>query len=477
LAGSGTNPDFPPVELDALQRAVWAAIVPYRDRLINIAYSGGTDSTALLFVIASLRSRMGLKLRLLHVNHGWNEKSEAWAVHCNSVSRELGVPFESFLLGSDPSFESHPPVFAGSSKEARARDVRYRWFSEVVDCEDVLLTGHHLDDQAETLLLRLMRGSSVRGLAAMRSEQTLDGLKVVRPFLNVPRGTLVRWVSDKGLRVLDDPSNNDDAFDRNFLRHAILPRLCTRWPETAKILGRAALQFEDTQMLLDEVAAEDFARCRFSDPSSYLFHLGVVSIEGILGLSRARLLNVFRFWARVCTLQSPSERALREFIRQLETAGPGSSPSMKLGSAVFRTYQDGLFLVPCPVRKNASKPAERFWDGSSVKIYGPDIELVPKRTVASGFRAALLSDGVIELRWRRGSTRVTPLGRGPQRHTLRKVLQEIRMPPWERDRIPLIFVNGEFAGMPQAVVDQSYRAGAGEAGLEIHLRDLRESCD
>ena len=473
----GTDPDSPPAELHALQRAVWAAIYPYQDRLINIAFSGGPDSTALLSVAVSLRSRMGLSLRVLHVNHGWNERSEDWAAHCESVSRELDVPFESFRLGSDTAPDNHSAGFVGSSKEAKARAARYRWFSEVVDCEDVLLTGHHLDDQAETLLLRLMRGSSVRGLAAMHSQQTLGRLRVLRPFLDVSRDSLARWVSEKRLRVLDDPSNNDDAFDRNFLRQTIFPRLSSRWPETAKILGRAAVHFEGTQTLLDEVATEDFSRCALARPSSYLSHLGAVSIDALFELSRVRLLNVFRLWMRTCTLQSPSERALREFVRQLETGRPGSSPSMRLGPAVFRTYRDGLFLVPRPIHKNANLPENQSWDGTSVKIHGPDIELVPERTMASGLRASLLNGSLVELRWRRGSTRVTPHGRGPHRHALRKVLQEIRMPPWERERIPLIFVNGQFAGMPQVVLDESCRAGVGEAGLEIRLRDLREPSD
>lgn len=477
MDGSGTDPDSLPVELDALQRSVWNAVYPYKDRLINIAFSGGLDSTALLSVAASLRPRMGLSLRALHVNHGWNEKSEDWAAHCESVARALTVPCETIQLGSNLALESGSADFTESSREARARAARYHWFSEMVDPEDVLLTGHHLDDQAETFILRLMRGSSINGLGAMRPQQSLNRLQVLRPFLGISRNSLAQWVSDKNLQVLDDPSNSNIAFDRNFLRHTILPRLKSRWPETTQILARAAVHSQGTQMLLDEVAADDLARCALVRPHCYLSDLGAASIPALFKLGRMRLLNVLRFWMRTCTLQTPSERALGEFIRQLETAGPESSPSLRLGPLVFREYREGLFLVPLPGRDDAGVPESQLWDGTSVNIHGPDIELIPERKMASGLRASLLDDGVVELRWRRGSTRVTLQGRGPHRHALRKILQELSMPPWERERIPLIFINGQFACMPQVVIEESCRAGAGEVGLEIHLRDLRKPSD
>ena len=477
MDGSGTGPDSLPVELDALQRSVRSAIYPYKDRLINIAFSGGPDSTALLYVTVSLRSSMGLNLRVLHVNHGWNEKSEDWAAHCESVARELSVPCKTIQLGANFVFDQEYADFSGSSREAKARAARYYWFSQMVDPADVLLTGHHLDDQAETFILRLMRGSSIRGLGAMRPRQNLNKLQVLRPFLGLSRDSLLQWVSDKKLRALDDPSNNNISFDRNFLRHVILPRFNSRWPGTTQILGRAAVHSQGTQLLLDEVAADDFSGCSLVRSRCYLFHLGAASIPALFELSRMRLLNVFRFWIRSATLKTPPERALGEFIRQLETIGSDSAASLRLGSMVFRTYRDGLFLVPHPGRDHTSEPENQLWDGTSVKIHGPDLELIPERMMASGLRASLFDDGVVELRWRRGKTRVTPQGRGPHRYALRKILQELSVPPWERERIPLIFVNGQFAGMPQVLVEESCRARAGEVGVEIHLRDLRKPGD
>ncbi len=474
LDNSGKGPDFPPPGLDLLQRSVWSAIGRYKDRVINVAFSGGVDSTVLLMVTASLRPRIGFGLRALHVNHGWSADADRWHAHCRRVARDLDIPF----LGSRPDSnipgEEDDGAFAGSSKEARARAARYRFFADVVAPGELLLTGHHLDDQAETFLLRLMRGSSVRGLGSMRTEQTLRGLKVVRPFLDIPKATLEKWASEKDAKVLDDPSNRDPDFDRNFLRHHILARLSSRWVEAAETLGRAAAHFQAAQSILDEVASDDLGICALSQPGCCLGDLGAASLSSLLGLSRPRLLNVLRFWARRSNLGAPSERALEEFIRQLEKGSPGASPTLSLGPAAFRTYRDGVFLIPEPLPEISTPPQIESWDGSRVSISSVGIELIPEETLGSGLRVSLIREGRVELRWRRGQTKVTPIGRGPHRHELRKVLQQAGVPPWERARIPLIFIDDRFAGMPQVVLDESCRARSGEAGLEVHLRDLRK---
>ncbi|MAF06624.1 MAG: tRNA lysidine(34) synthetase TilS [Acidiferrobacteraceae bacterium] len=474
MGDSGKGPDFPAPGLDLLQRSVWSAIGHYKKRIINIAFSGGVDSTVLLMATASLRPRMGLQLRALHVNHGWSEDADRWHAHCQRVARELDIPFLGSRPDSDIPCAEDDPAFAGSSKEARARAARYRFFADVVAPEDLLLTGHHLDDQAETFLLRLMRGSSVRGLGSMRSEQTLNGLKVIRPFLDIPKATLTGWALEKGVKVLDDPSNRDAAFDRNFLRHDILAKLSSRWVEAAETLGRAAAHFQGTQSILNEVASDDLRICALAQPRCYLGHLGAASLSALLGLSRPRLLNAFRFWTRQSNLGAPSERALEEFIRQLERGSPGASPTLSLGTATFRTYRDGVFLIPEPLPGISAAPKMEPWDGSRLSISSVGIELIPEETVGSGLRVSLIREGRVELRWRRGQTKVTPVGRGPHRHQLRKVLQQAGVPPWERARIPLIFIDDRFAGMPQVVLDESCRARAGEAGLKVRLRDLRK---
>ena len=471
---SKTSPE-PPEELDSLQRVVWDTLEPQKHSVINVAFSGGIDSTALLSLVVSLRPHLALRVRALHVNHGWTPDSDTWEAHCSRFCSDLAVPFESHRLAS----RQHGAGMQGGSGdelgEARARELRYQWFVRMIKPEDLLVTGHHLDDQGETLFFRLMRGASVRGLGAIRPFQHLYGLKVVRPLLDVPKKQLADWVTERGLPTVCDPSNSDEAYDRNLLRRQIFPVLQSRWPNAAQTLARSASHFQETQAVMDDVAADDLARCTLARRQNVLWDLGAVSRPALLQLSRPRRLNVLRFWVDSNGLQIPSERALRELVRQLESAGQQSSPRLTVGSAEFRCYRDGLFLIPGTLEDRPVPRKTQLWEGTALEVRGPDIALRATSVGTSGMRAALFEEGTVELRWGRGAQTVQPLGRGPHHRSLRKLLQETRVPPWERERIPLIFIDGRFAAMPRIVVDQFCSAGTGEAGIEILLDDLREA--
>ena len=231
----------PPEELDSLQRVVWGALEPHKNSAINVAFSGGIDSTALLSLVVSLRTHLALRVRALHVNHGWTPDSEACEAHCSRFCGDLAVPFESYKLVSKQHCVGTQGGSSGKSGEARARELRYQWFARMIESEGLLVTGHHLDDQGETLFFRLMRGASVRGLGAIRSFQNLYGLKVVRPLLVVPKERLADWVTERGLPTICDPSNLDEAHDRNLLRRQIFPVLQSRWPKAAQTLARLSL--------------------------------------------------------------------------------------------------------------------------------------------------------------------------------------------------------------------------------------------
>ena len=471
---SKTRPE-PPEELDSLQRVVWGALAPHKHSMIHVAFSGGIDSTALLSLVVSLRSHLALRVRALHVNHGWTPDSDTWETHCSRFCNDLVVPFESYKLASKPYCAGTQGGSGGKSGEARARELRYQWFARMIEPEDLLVTGHHLDDQGETLFFRLMRGASVRGLGAIRPFQRLYGLKVVRPLLDVPKERLADWVTERGLPTVCDPSNWDETYDRNLLRRQIFPALQSRWPNAAQTLARSASHFQEAQAVMDDVAADDLARCTLQHRQNVLWDLGAVSRAALLQLSFPRLLNVLRFWVDSKGLLIPSERALRELVRQLESAGQQSSPRLTVGAAEFRCYRDGLFLIPgalqdCPIPRET-----QLWEGTAVEVRGSDIALRAVSAGRSGIRASLFGEGTVELRWGRGVQTVQPLGRGPHRRSLRKLLQETSIPPWERERIPLIFIDGRFAAMPRIVVDEFCSAATGEAGIKILLDDLRET--
>ena len=213
MGDSKTSPDQTD-RLHPLQRAVWRALEPYRKRRINVAFSGGNDSTALLSVLASLREPLGLQVRALHVDHNWSEESSTWKTHCENFCRRLDIPFESFTLKRCDDSGLRPN--SGKFREARAREQRYQWFSSVCGIEDLLITAHHLEDQGETLFLRLMRGSAVRGLGAMRPAQRLYGMMVLRPLLEVSKQRLQEWVAEHNLEIVFDGSNLEEAYEKRF---------------------------------------------------------------------------------------------------------------------------------------------------------------------------------------------------------------------------------------------------------------------
>ncbi len=471
MGGSKTSPD-PTDGLHPLQRAVWCALEPYRERRINVALSGGNDSTALLSVLVSLRDPLDLRLRALHVNHAWAPESSAWETHCESFCRELGVPFESFTLKRfDHSGGQRPP---DKFDEGKAREQRYQWFSSICGAEEVLVTAHHLEDQSETLVLRLMRGAAIRGLGAMRKAQRLYGMTVLRPLLDVPKERLEAWVTEQGLEVVSDGSNFDETYDRNLLRRQVLPVLQARWPDTAKSLARSARYFQEVQSVLEATAAEDLARCKLPRGEKMLWDLGSVCKLKLLQLDAPRLLNLLRYWVDINSLRVPSERALREFVRQLDSGRQSASPSLRVGAAEFRCHRNRLFLVPGPLSRAPAPVKAQAWQGSDLSIPGPDIALMARVTNTRGLSAELFRSGTVELRWHRGQQTVMPIGRGRHRHSLRKLLQESELPPWQRKRVPLVFINGRFAAMPQIVVDESCSAGPGEAAIDIQIQDLRK---
>lgn len=471
MGGSKTSPD-PADGLHPLQRAVWCALEPYQERRINVALSGGNDSTALLSLVASLRESFGLRVRALHVNHAWTPESSEWQTHCEKFCRELEVPLKSFRLEhrDDGGRRGRADKFG----EAGARERRYQWFSSVCGAEDLLVTAHHLEDQGETLILRLMRGSAIRGLGAMRPAQHLYGMRVLRPLLDVSKEQLEAWVTGQDLDIVCDASNFDESYDRNLVRRRVFPVLEARWPNSAKALARSAGYFQEVQSILDGVAAEDLARCKLPRGTSVLWDLGSVCKFQLLQLDVPRLLNLLRYWVDLNGLQAPSERALREFVRQLGSGSQSASPLLRVGAAEFRCYRNRIFLVPAPA-STAPTPAEgQLWQGPELRVQGPDIALMTRTIQTRGLSAELFRTGTVELRWRRGQQTVMPIGRGRHRHSLRKILQEADLPPWQRERIPLVFIDGQFAAMPQVVVDESCIAGSDEAAVEIQIHDLRK---
>jgi tRNA(Ile)-lysidine synthase len=412
-----------------------------------VGFSGGPDSTVLLHLLRRWceRNDPAPSLTAIHIHHGLQPEADSWRQHCETMCRSLGVA----LLCREVS------VPAGASPEAAAREARYRAFGELVGEGAVLFLGHHLDDQVETFFLRLMRGAGVEGLAAIAPVRPLGSALVVRPLLETPRVAVENYAAAEGLDFIEDPSNVETVADRNFLRQELLPRFASRWPGYRQTVNRAAGHMRHAMAALDEaLGATGSLQSPLGDPGLPLAQLTDCRAE----LAAARLRSALRLWG----CRPPDAVGLEEFLHQLCTAQPDARPRLAWGGHCLERYRDGVYLLPAftAAATPASLPLEA---GEEQVVTG--VGRVALRPAEGGFRLA--PGEQVELRWRRGGERCRPAGRGGS-VDLKKLLQEMAIPPWWRDRLPLLYIDGELLALADLLRCESPRwqavaEGAGRA--------------
>ncbi len=402
-----------------------------------IAFSGGLDSTVLLHALAADAGNREIPIIAVHVDHGLHEDSSDWSVHCSAVAASLGVEFISKCVLVDDK--------TGHGPEAAARDARYRVLESLLEDDDWLLSAHHQDDQAETLLLNLVRGSGPAGLAGIAAIRSFAAGWLVRPILDVPRDSLEEYARSKDLAWIDDPSNDDQQFDRNFLRHEIMPRLESRWPEAARRLQRSSQLASDAASLLDELAAIDAATLGNRRDR--------LQIDGLNALPITRQRNVLRYAIRQLGLATPSATHVQKVLDEVVAAREDAEPVVRWNGVEIRRYRKSLYLLAADPFK---APTDQGFvvDGQHLQLeHGLGI-LRLESDAAEGLSQDVVERG-LELRYRHGGEKFRPSG---QAHTkkLKKLLQEASVVPWMRDRIPLIYADGKLV----AVADLWLAAGA-----------------
>lgn len=274
---------------------------------VTVGYSGGLDSTVLLHASNHHAADAGLRLSALHVHHGLSPNADAWADSCGRVCEQLGIPLIVRRV--------EVPARSGEGIEAAARRLRHKALAE--HSADWILLAHHADDQAETVLHNLLRGSGVRGAAAMAEARG----RILRPLLGLGRDELEAYAGSRGLSWVDDESNFDLRYTRNFLRREILPAIKARFPRAGEHLAAAATHFGEAEGLLDDLAALDLGTRRPEFP---------LPLALLRQLSDARARNLLRAMLAWHKLQPPDERRLREFVRQLRTAANDRHPRLDL---------------------------------------------------------------------------------------------------------------------------------------------------
>ncbi len=398
---------------------------PEAHRLI-VGYSGGMDSHVLLHLLARQRHQWPERtLAAVYVDHGLQAASADWGEHCGGICHELGVPFRVLRIDARPA--------PGESPEAAARRARYAALAAELDPDAALLTAHHRDDQAETLLLQLLRGAGPHGLAAMPAVARLGQGWLLRPLLEVDRAELLAYAHTQRLNWIEDASNTDTGFDRNYLRHRILPLLRERWPAASRALARSAQWCAETAAWLDQEADADLARVVTPRSDS-------LSIPALRELSEIRQRNLLRYWLRRLHLPIPDARQLRHILRDTLNAARDRQPCIRWPGGEARRYRDALYALPPLAPHDARRSL--IWrpnaDGYPPLELSGLGQLRLQETVGAGLRKSVLADATLLVRFRQGGERFRPVGR---RHgqELKKLLQEAGIPPWERDRLPLLY--------------------------------------
>lgn len=390
-----------------------------------VAFSGGLDSTVLLHALASQRD---VPVLAVHIDHGLQEGSDAWVTECAAVADSLSVEFHSARVAIQDT--------AAQGLEAAARDARYREFAALMTAGDWLLSAHHQDDQAETLLLNLIRGGGPAGLAGMAEVKPFAAGFLARPLLSFSRSDLRDYAALHELTWIEDASNQDSRFDRNFLRHEILPKLEGRWPEVARRLQRASGLAGDAAALLDDLAAIDAAalgdRCDRLD------------IDALCTLPRSRQRNVLRYAIRQLGLPTPSAALVDRVLEEVIAAREDAEPVVRWQGVEVRRYRRSLYILAADLSAAPADPGSVGMRDQLQLDHGLGI-LRLESDAAEGLSGDMVERG-LELRYRHGGEKFQPIG---QAHTrkLKKLLQEAGIVPWMRDRIPLVFSGGRLVAV------------------------------
>ena len=407
-------------EPGSLTATLQVALQAQPDGPLCVAFSGGPDSTALLHALAALPQARARGLRALHVDHGLHPDSTTWAAHCRQVCAALGMDCAVLRVHVDRN--------AGEGIEAAARHARYAALGDALHADEWLLLGHHRDDQAETVLLKLLRGAGPEGLGGMRAIRPLGRGRLWRPLLALPRASLRAHVTADGLACIDDPSNADRSLARNRLRHEVLPQVLQTWPHAIdSILHSAALSRTAADSLQARwLEALDALR----DP-----HAGSLEVSGWLALDAAVREPLLDHWLHAQGLSAPTAAQRRQIERQCH-ARPGQQPCIRWAETELHIWRGRLWA-----RRVPATPCDPTWERT---WHGEPIELPDGSTLALDPPAALSPP--VQVRLRRGGERIKPAGEAHTRE-LRDLFQRAGMPPWQRGDCPLLYADGELVAV------------------------------
>ena len=435
-----------------------------------VAYSGGVDSHVLLHCC----SKLNLPVRAVHIHHGLQTVADDWVLHCQQVCDLLKVPLDVIYVDARKKRRQSP--------EQAARKARYRALGENLVNGDCLLTAQHLDDQAETFLIQLLRASGSAGLSSMPAVKTIGDSRYphLRPMLDFSRQEIVEFARQNSLQWVEDPSNEDIEYDRNFIRHELLPMLEQRWPNLpARLATVASLQAANLQVL-EDMAKIDLAEAlspeqSFSIPSIYET-VSRISIKRLKLLSSARLHNLLRYWIKNVLFSkesslslTPTRKLLSEIDRTLIHSMLDTNPELYFSVYRFRRYQDKLYLLK--TKTNDVIQSEMLWDSSqALELPGLKSRLKVRVGIKNGLDKKLLGEK-LKIKFRQGGEHFHPATRQHSK-SLKKLFQEEGIPPWQRETIPLVYSGDDFIAVAGLWLANDYTVGEAENGWDIVVESL-----
>ncbi|MBS1204401.1 MAG: tilS [Proteobacteria bacterium] len=414
-------------------------------RQFLVAFSGGLDSTVLLHQMMLWREQQpDIRLRAIHIHHGLSPHANAWAEHCLSLCELWQIPL---------TVQYVTLVDNGEGIEAQARKARYQAFRQALTPGEVLLTAQHLDDQCETMLLALKRGSGPAGLAAMPQSLPFAGTQLIRPLLNSSRDTLYQWAQQHDLRWIEDESNADVRFDRNFLRLQVLPLLTARWPHFADAVARSAALCGEQEQLLDELLAGELAAATTQE--------GALNIAALQTLSEVRRNALLRRWLARQGAVMPSRAMLNRLWLEVAQARDDADPCLRLGEYEVRRFQGNLYWIKTQF---SQRNTQLNWPTLFAPLLLP-AGLGELLLIAGGELRAPTAEERVSVRFQ-ASGLLYIAGRHGGRK-LKKIWQEFGVAPWRRDTTPLLFYGETLIAAAGVFATQQGLKTAGQEGVKL----------
>lgn len=396
---------------------------------IYIAYSGGLDSTVLLHALAKEPS-LAKKLKAVHVNHGLSPYAKSWEHHCKQSCQHYNISFLAISV----------VLKQRSNVEEWARKARYNAFIQLIEDNDCLVTAHHQDDQAETVLLHLFRGTGINGLAGMPPNRMLGKGYLFRPLLGYSRQFLHHYAKTHQLEWIDDESNINVQFSRNYLRHQIIPFLKKKWPSVTNTLARTSYLCQEAQSNLNDLALLDCPHLKTTKNQ--------LSLVGLDDLNASRLNNVLRFWLQLNGVQPPNVSTFRRLMNEVIKAKQDACPEVCWDNMCIKRYQTTLFLLKHSCQETNLNTS---WQDFPKPLQLPGVGLLIAKHATEGI--VVLPQQKIEVRFRQGGEHLYWHG---QTKSLKKLLQHWQIPMWRRQSLPLIYIDNQLAGVVGYAISDNF---------------------